>query len=267
MIKILVPVDFSSTSSNALLYAIKLFGSTSIEITLVHIFSSNPTTMSMKNIDDVIAKDSQQTMNKLVEKIRQDYPEVDFKTKILHDHAVSGITSLGNSGEYDFIVMGTKGASGLKEVFLGSVAGGVISKTSAPVLVVPDAFRFHHLDEIVIALSNTPLSASKLIDPVRTLAKLQQSKIKVLHVSEEKTDSIEKSLAQLKDLNPSVEYSFGTGNTNKDIHDYIVRNDSALFCLIRGHHKGFFNRIFEESVTLKQTFESPVPLLILHDLE
>ena len=267
MIKILVPVDFSSTSSNALLYALQLFGATSIEITLLHIFSSNPTTMSMKNIDDVIAKDSQRTMEKLVEKIRKDYPKVSFKTKILHDHAVSGITSLGNSGEYDFIVMGTKGASGLKEVFLGSVAGGVISKTSAPVLVVPDGFRFHHLDEIVIALSNKDISDSKLVDPVRTLAKLQQSIIKVLHISEEKTESIENSLSMIKDLNPSIEYTFGTGDTNKDIHDYIVKNDSALFCLIRGHHKGFLNRIFQESVTLKQTFESPVPLLILHDLD
>ena len=265
MIKILVPLDFSATSSNALRYAIQLFGETSLEITLLHAFSSNPTTMSMKNIDRVILKDTKQTMGKLLEKFQKEFPDVSFKTKILVDHAVSCITSLGNSGEYDYISMGSKGASGLKEVFLGSVAGGVISKTSAPVLVVPDTHLFVHLDEVILALSDTPLLNSKVIDPLRTLVRLQKSKVKVLHISEQKNESIAQSLELIKDLNPSIEFAFGTGNTNQDLHDYISVHDSRLLCMVRGH-KGFFNRLFKESVTLKQTFESPVPLLILHDL-
>jgi len=265
MIKILVPVDFSATSSNALRYALHLFDTISLEITLLHVFSSNPTSMTMKNIGGVIYKDSMQTMERLLESIQKEFPNVTFKIKIINNHAISSITSLGNSGEYNFIVMGTKGASGLKEVFLGSVAGGVISKTTAPVLVVPDAHLFHHLDEVILALGDSPLSDPKVVDPLRHIAKLQKSKIKVLHISEKKTDTIEKTLADIKDLNPSVEYAFGTGNTNQDLHDYITMNDSRLICLVRGH-KGFFNRLFKESVTLKQTFESPVPLLILHDM-
>lgn len=265
MIKILVPVDFSATSSNALRYGIQFFGATSLEVTLLHAFSSNPTTMSMKNIDNVIYKDSRQTMERLLEKVQKEFPNVTFNTKILNDHAVSSITLLGNSGEYNFIVMGTKGASGLKEVFLGSVAGGVISRTSAPVIVVPDTHLFHHLDEVILALGDTSISDPKVLDPLRLLVKLQKSKVKVLHISEKKTDTIEKTLNTIEDLNPSVEYAFGTGDTNQDLHDYVTMNDSKLICLIRGH-KGFFNRLFKESVTLKQTFESHVPLLILHDL-
>lgn len=264
MIKILVPVDFSATSSNALRYAIHLFGSTSLEITLLHTFSINPTTMSMKNIDHVILEDSKQIMARLLKEIKNEFPNVSFKTKILNDHAVSCITSFGNSGEYDFIVMGTKGASGLKEVFLGSVAGGVISKTTAPVIVVPDGHLFHHLDEVILALGDTPVSDSIVINPLRHLVELQHSKLKVLHISEQKNDSIEQSLQTVKDLNPSVEYAFGSGDTNQDLHDYISMHDIRLLCLVRGH-KGFFKRLFKESVTLKQTFESPVPLLILHD--
>ncbi len=265
MIRILVPVDFSPTSTNALQYAIHLFGTKSVEITLLHSFSSNPTTMSMKNIDRVILKDSKQSMDKILKNFQKKFPEVIFKVKILSDHAVSCITSLGNSGDYDYIIMGTKGASGLKEVFLGSVAGGVISKTTAPVLVVPDAHLFHDLDEVVLALGDTTISDGNVIKPLRKLVQLQKSRIKVLHISESDTDSIAQSLEAIKDLNPSVEYAFGTGDTNQDIHDYIRENNSKLICLIRGH-KGFFNRLFKESVTLKQTFESSVPLLILHDL-
>ena len=48
------------------------------------------------------------------------------------------------------------------------------------------------------------------------------------------------------------------------MNDYLIEHDSEMLCLIRGK-KGFFDRLFKESVTLKETFDSPVPLLILHD--
>jgi len=264
MIKILVPLDFSTTSSDALLYAIQFFQAAPLEITAIHVYSTNPTSMALKNIDAIIERDTRRTLDKLIEKVHQDYPEVTLKHKVLKDHVVSAITSLGDSGDYDFIVMGTQGASGLKEVFLGSVAGGVISKTSAPVIVVPAGCGFQPPDEIVLALSDTPLSTAKVADPLRKIASLHQSKIKVLHIEDKKLHEIEKALTDIEDLNPSADYAFGTGDTNKDLNDYLMKNDSKLLCLIRGE-KGFLVRLLKQSVTLKQTFESPVPLLILHD--
>ena len=264
MIKILVPLDFSATSSNALTYAIQLFGSSGVEITLLHVYETRTTTMMIKNIDGLIEEDCRREMNQLMEKYQNEYPKISLKCKILKDYAVPAIRSFGDSGKYDFIVMGTQGASGLKEVFLGSVAGGVISKTIAPVIVVPDGYAFHPLDEIVLALSDAPISNRNIADPLRKLAKMHKSKIKVLHIAAEKTDTIEKALEVINDMNPSVEYAFGSGNIHEDLNQYLLENDSGLLCLIRGK-KGFLERIFKESVTLKQTFHSPVPLLILHD--
>ena len=48
------------------------------------------------------------------------------------------------------------------------------------------------------------------------------------------------------------------------LRDYIATHDCGMLCLLR-EKKGFFERLFTESVTLKQTFHSPIPLLILHD--
>ncbi len=186
--------------------------------------------------------------------------------KILKDYAVPAIVSLGARGAYDFIAMGTQGASGLKEVFLGSVAGGVISKTAAPVIVVPHGHAFQPLGEIVLALGDVSVSNREVIEPLRKIVEAHQCKVKVLHISEEQTDRIENVPAEIKDLNPTVEYAFGSGNIHKDLNSYLIKNNSDLLCLIRGR-KGFLERIFKESVTLKQTFDSPVPLLILHDTD
>lgn len=264
MNKILVPVDFSDTSSNALSYATELFGGSTTEITVLHIYGTKSTALLMKNIDSVLEKDAKRRMDELLENVQKKHPELTLKTKIIKNYAVSAIASLGDSGHYDYIVMGTKGASGLKEVFLGSVAGGVISKTSAPVIVVPAGYSFRSLEEIVFAVSDDPFSDAIVLEPLRKIATMHRSKVKVLHIADKKTPLIEKALSAIEDLNPSVDYAFGTGKTNKDLNDYMMKDFAGLLCLIRTK-KGFMHRLLNESVTLKQTFNSPVPLLILHD--
>ena len=264
MTKILVPVDFSTTSSNALIYAINLFKASSLEITLLHAFATSSMTMTIKNIDQVIEDDSKRSMKQLMDKIRNDHPEVSLKPRVVKDHAVSAIASLGDSGYFDFIVMGTQGASGLKEVFLGSVAGGVISKSSAPVIVVPDGHSFQPIKQIVIALSTTPISDTKVADPLRKIASIHKSKVRAIHVDQKIHEGIEDVVAAIQDLNPSVDYAPGTGDTYQDLNDYMVTHNCGMLCLIR-EKKGFFERLFTESVTLKQTFHSHIPLLILHD--
>ncbi|MBK7409922.1 MAG: hypothetical protein IPJ40_18875 [Saprospirales bacterium] len=198
----------------------------------------------------------------MIKKIQKEEPGIVLEPKIVKSNAVSAITSLGNSGAYDFIVMGTKGARGLKEVL--EVAGGVISQTSAPVVVVPANFVYRPLDEVVFAVSDNPLSDPSVVEPLRKIAKMRQCKINVVHVAEEKTPNIQQLLSHIEDLNPSVAYAFGAGNINRRLSDYLMKGDVGLLCLIRSK-KGFFSRILDESVTLKQTFNSPVPLLILHE--
>lgn len=264
MKKILVPVDFSDASSNALSYAIQLFEASPLEITVLHLYGVRSTALLMKNIDDVFEKDAKQKMEALLKTLKEEHPDVEFKSKISKNPPVSSIAALGDSGKYDFIVMGTKGASGLNEVFMGSVAGGVISKTMAPVIVVPANNKFRPLEKIVLAVSDDPFTDAKVIEPLRTIATLQKSKVKVLHIADKKTPQIEKALSAIEDLNPSVDYAFGTGKTNKDLNAYLMKDFSGMLCLIRTK-KGFFDRLLNESVTLKQTFNSPVPLLILHE--
>jgi nucleotide-binding universal stress UspA family protein len=260
---ILVPVDFSDTSSNALSYAIHLFESATLEVTLLSVYGVMSTTRIMKNIDGVLEESSRGMMDELLENFKQAYPGVTFNSQIIKDDPVPAIVRQGNSGDFDFIVMGTKGASGLKKVFLGSVAGGVISKSAAPVIVVPGGHRFRPLDEILFAVGNHPFSDAGIIEPLRRIAKLHQSKIKILHIADEETLEIEEALSALEDLDPSVDYAFGTGKTYKDLREYLMTDYSGLVCLIRGK-KGFMDRMLHKSVTLKQTFDSNVPLLILH---
>lgn len=264
MNKILVPVDFSNTSLNALSYAIRLFEGSLTEITVLHSYQVASSAFSMKSIDGFVEDDAQQEMNTLITRIKGEVPGIILTPKIVKGNPVSIITSLGDSGDYDFIVMGTKGASGLKEVFIGSVAGGVISKTQAPVLVVPDNYVYKPLNEIVFAISDTAFSNVDVVKPLRNLAKMCASKVNVLHISKDAKPDLKAVVSTIEDLNPVITYTFGTGNINERLNEYLQKEDAGILCLVRSK-KDFFSRIFNESVTLKQTFNSLVPLLILHD--
>jgi len=264
MKRILVPVDFSETSANALSYAIQLFGPSSLEIKVLHIYGElSGAAFTMKNIDGVLKKDAKNQMDKLIQGLQKEYPQVSFKSQITKNDAVSAIISMGEREEFDFIVMGTNGASGLKEVFMGSVAGGVISKTSAPVIVVPSKYRFRTLDEIVFAYGDEPFSDAT-VAPMKYIVKEHHSKIKVLHIVKKKASNLNISLGPIADLNPSIDFAFATGDINKDLNDYLMKSYAGLLCMVRTK-KGFMARLLNESVTLKQTFNSLVPLLILHD--
>ena len=263
MIKILVPIDFSETATNAFEYAIELFRPSALEVVVLHSYDTRShAALLMKNIDAVIERDASNKMDKLMQRMRAEHPDISFKPKIIKHQAVTAITALGDSGDFDFIVMGTKGASGLKEVFMGSITGGIISKTTAPVIVVPENYRFRPLNEIVFAMGNDSFSHATVI-PLKLLVKKHKSKVKVLHIADKKTSDLDVPLSHIADLNPSIDYAFGTGNTNKDLNDYLMKDFAGLLCMVRTK-KGFIERLLGESVTLKQTFNSPVPLLILH---
>lgn len=264
MKKILVPVDFSETSENALFFACSLFGSSAIEITLLHIYGTQSTSFLMKSIDGILIKDAKEKLNTLVKKVKEIAPKVELKTQLAKNYPVQSIVSLGKNGNFDFIVMGTKGASGLKEVFLGSVAGGVIAKTRVPVIVIPSKHTDQHTNNIVFAVNDFELIKSVNLEPLRFLADVNGCKITILNVDKKQTSEIATSIKEVSDLDTTVSQIQGTGNINNDINDYLIKNSAGLLCLIRGK-KGYIDRLFSESVTLKQTFNSPIPLLILHE--
>ena len=262
MNKILVPVDFSDTSLNALNFAIHLFGDYQPEITIFYSYKVSRQAGYLKSMDMIFKDDAKREMDAFRSKIDMSKPGIVFKELITKGDAVSTIANLGK--EYDIIVMGTKGASGLKEVFIGSVAGGVITKTNAPVLVVPGEYKYKAPKNIVLAVCGQPLSDESVLQPLHAIAALCDSKIKVLHIADEETPSLKEVLSAIGSLDYSVVYKFGSSDVNQRINKFLEESNSELLCLIR-RKRGFFKRIMGDSVTLKQTFNCSIPLLVLHN--
>src|SRR5207342_2350709 len=93
----------------------------------------------------------------------------------------------------DLIVMGTKGASGLKRILIGSNTVNVIAKTRVPVLVIPEVARFENFfnkgkNRIVLATDLDLLENEGALDILKEIALLIiEPKVRVLSVRPKNT--------------------------------------------------------------------------------
>lgn len=147
MKKILVPTDFSEHAGYALKVAAQIARKNGGEIFLLHMLElphqgsdavgtghDLPEIMLFKNA----------AINKLEDLMDDESLEGLKVSEIIQfELAFEGIMNISKKNEVDLIVMGSHGASGFKEMFIGSNAEKVVRNSDTPVLVIKkDAHNF-----------------------------------------------------------------------------------------------------------------------------
>ena len=178
----LVPVDFSEISLNALNHAVQVAKHFDNDLVLVNIleddFLSSVFSFSKNDTKDELAKEA--LLNKLNEKadeIKAKYG-VDCKTAAKSGKIYK--TIIDTAAEYgcDCIIMGTHGASGVERI-IGSNASRVISYSTVPVIVVKNDKNPNAYKNIVFPLDLTSESKQKVKWALH-LAKAYKSTIHIL---------------------------------------------------------------------------------------
>ena len=134
--KILVALDGSKFSFDALSKAIYLARQCGGAISGLYVVSFYP-----RNMGDLIGPIRGRLYdeaNKIMERAKLICAQngIVFKGKIAYGDAKSEIPNFAKENKYDVIVMGARGLSPIKEMFLGSVSNAVIHKSKVPVLLV-----------------------------------------------------------------------------------------------------------------------------------
>ena len=143
---ILVPIDFSACSKKALQYAIAFAGQFNATLNLVHVVQSNyfpggefSGGYDFARAEKELRESAGQQLAKLVlEEVDEFVP---VKTAVRAGSPVQEIVTAARQLESDLIILSTHGRTGLKHVFLGSVAENVVRLAPCPVLVVRENER------------------------------------------------------------------------------------------------------------------------------
>lgn len=139
MKKILVPTDFSEPAENALEVAASIARKHDAEIILLHMMGLSDAIVTKNESREVFKamyymRLAEQRFEELMNK---EYLEGIQVTDTVHNYTVfSEINDIAKEMEADLIVMGSIGASGLKEVFVGSNTEKVVRTSEVPVLVI-----------------------------------------------------------------------------------------------------------------------------------
>jgi nucleotide-binding universal stress UspA family protein len=155
--RILVPIDFSSHSREALDAAIVLATRLGATIELLHVVD-DPVRSGAWN-SDLLGADFNSFLNDLLEHARarlrrfaEHVPAgLAARSVVLAGQPARTIVEHAWTGEFDLIVMGTHGRTGLSHLLLGSIAERVIRTSPCAVLTVKDAVRDESAHELSLA--------------------------------------------------------------------------------------------------------------------
>ncbi|MDI1323711.1 MAG: universal stress protein [Algoriphagus sp.] len=267
MKKILVPTDFSENANLALRHAIQVANKFGATLYILHAYLVATSTGNLVSIDHIVKADREEELAALISEIK---PLLDPKTQIV-SQVIKGISveSICNAAEklkVDIIIMGTKGADGMKKIFLGSTASNVILHTTIPVLVIPSVFESFKISNITLALDDKEIEDSTVLKPILDFIKGFDAVLDLLSVIDEDHPKakIDRNLEEYFNKE-GVTYTYfivKAPNIVEGIRKFVARESSDMLCLIH-HSRGFFQNIFGASVTKEMTFDSSVPILVL----
>ena len=161
MKKILVPIDFSERSADALDFAIEFCELIQGELTLLHVLdfpSSSFNSVGEWNLDyaqtlyeEEFIKRIHNRLEEWSDKVMRSNPELPVSTKMEYGSSYHHISREITDEKANWIIMGSTGSSGIEEVFIGSLAERVIRHADCPVFTIKGPTKIAEMKSMVFA--------------------------------------------------------------------------------------------------------------------
>jgi nucleotide-binding universal stress UspA family protein len=194
IMNILLPTDFSKNSGNAIAYAMQLFKNEKCNFFFLHTYTPSFYRMDymlggplFSAIPDSDVDISLAGLEKTLEDVKKKYKNPNHTYSIISafNTLTDEINEVTVEKEIDMVVMGTQGATGAKEIFLGTNTVYVLRKAIAPVLVIPENYTFQKIQKILLPSDYLTNYKEDELSMAIKMAKMNQAKLIVLHVKEE----------------------------------------------------------------------------------
>ncbi len=271
MSEIVVAIDFSSCSVNALKHSVKIANAYDANITLVNV--CKPCS------DESVYPDTQEMHYKEAEKRFQDLVN-DFKPlvknkisyKIREGKVYSEIVNEAKYNDATLLIAGTHGISGFEEYFIGSNAYRLASLSTCPMITIRTVFQKKEIKKILF-----PIDASKdtrqKTNFAADLAKKLNTEIRVLGVYDTGLKDIRSKIktyarqvhAHFEQIGLKSSIDFADGKKASGIIlDYIGIHEMDMVVMMSDKDS---NTMIIGNEAQRVINHSPVPVLSIHPKE
>ncbi len=267
MEKILVPLDFSDVSANALRYAYAFNKHYFAQLHVLHVFDV-PFSASLENDGGLMEYERIQKSftDKVWTFIADHKDEYHYDTQVT---ATSGadLQSIINYVEEEGIqlmILGNKGKSGLGRWFFGTVTRNLLRHPPCKVISVPGSYIWKEIEQIMVCTDlSLPLTDEQCV-ALKDLADHMRARMVFLHVQ----DKVEVALPEDGIAVNKIKKEFGlspvtipfSGSVAGSVNNYIQANGGELAVTLP-HHHSWLDNLFLGSETAALSDQLSVPIL------
>lgn len=267
--KILIPIDFSKGSRIATIFAIEISKQLKAEITLLYVMympGLPRVSLKGKEIENAVITSTNEDANNFISDIKKSINrKFNCTFEIISGYSLEDvIENYAIEFQFDLIIMGTKGSTGLKRILFGSNAAAVINNSSIPVISIPEQNEIKKIKKIGYAtdLSRIKTEMKSLIP----YAKIFNASVNIVHIitpTETKKINIENLVNELRIRFQYQKISFSiinNENVQKGLEAYVALYKPDLLAMFT-HKLGFLEKITGKGNTRGLAFSNKIPLM------
>lgn len=269
MKNILIPTDFSGNAWNAVEYAVDFFEKSACNFYILHVCPAIKN--ESKSTKEALASCKEQMFD-VLEKIKASLPKNNkhtFSSIIDSGYIVNSVREQVEKKRIDFIVMGTKGNSGIRRIPLGSNASNVITKVKCATVVVPENARYSELKEIAFPTDFLSVYSSETLQSIINIIEAHKASARILHIKNEDTllnEEQERNKELLDDYLGANKHSFHFLK-NTQIENQVqefVENRRINMITMLAKNLSYFEKILFHPKVPEVKYYTDIPFLVLH---
>jgi len=275
--KILVPIDFSENSIIAARYAREIALENQDELVFLHVYTRHVNKYANfmvhgEHIVDPTIKESEEQLNQLVGVVKEKWPTLVISQLFDEGILAEVISKETARNQYKVVVMGTKGASGLESVLIGSNTYDVIRDSQTPILAIPANATAYKKDTIALLTNFKPgeLEVLKQAIPVfgskfhLLLIHINKQEVDIKILDKKLTEWIDNIITEtgIDDVSYTVKNRSHFANSAEKIANGIqtmIRDENIDIILITKSRKTFFQNLFNENIIKEMAMGIVIP--------
>ena len=280
---VLVPTDFSNDAYNALFYVAQLYRDRECNFHIIHVYDRQShfkkeyaKYQGEKNLRQFLCDRTVECLKETRHRIIADTeknPLHKFTIIQVYDTFIKGVKTYMRKNPVDLLVMGNKGRTGAKELFLGgNTIQMVKSKITCPLLCIPREIDFKTISHLAYISDFKHSLQVGTLKFVKSMAKDNKAVVHILHVevAENESDEQKNNKAALADYFGNLELHFHdmarSKSKAKTVANYVETHKIDLLAMTYYPHY-LLTKLFREPVVMDLSIYLEKPLLILPELE
>ena len=276
MKRILLPTDFSDSAYNAISYAVQFYKNVECNFFILHTYT--PSIVSSESMLDTytamkiyeIEKETANLKLRALEAlINKEWPNKKhtFTSISAFNLLIPEMTEIISEKTIDTVIMGTKGASGVKEVFLGSQTMYAIKKLKCPVIVVPSNFKYQTPKNILFPTDYKVEKSNRYLELIREFCKEHNSKLHFLnayyHLPLEEKQKRTKVFLDAFFIDNAHEFYIGEDQDLIEVIEAFETNNEINFLVMIHNKHSFFENLLFTPIINKMVYHTSVPFLVI----